>query len=263
MQPTFLSTQPTFLSTQPTFPQYAANLPQYAANLPSVCSQPSSTVRELTLPSSLLPAPAPQSRGGASTGALGRSAVTHPTPPLPASPHRVDGSRLAGVPTSSTPPANMTLNVAPTWAATHAGSSNNSPSIFDFMWLYNICVSTGHAANVSVCHSTGYQDVTLFCQFPTPTTTVIARKRCCRHQRCPSTTIATGPPPSVIAPTASDQPSNEPPLPILPPAKRTRKRRCEAKLLRDGHAALFRRIIAIADAVAHMAAIQAAAAVLT
>jgi hypothetical protein len=99
---------------------------------------------------------------GASIGAPRRSAAAHPTPRLPAYPHRVDGSQLAGVPASSTPPA----NVAPTWATIRAGSSDSSPSIFDFMSLYDICVATSHAARVSVSHCTGYQDVTLFCRLP-------------------------------------------------------------------------------------------------
>jgi hypothetical protein len=38
------------------------------------------------------------------------------------------------------------------------------------MYLYDICVNTGYAACVSVNHTTGYQDVTLFCRFPTQTT---------------------------------------------------------------------------------------------
>ncbi len=100
--------------------------PQYAANLPRGRMSPP-TVRELTLPSSKLPAPAPQPRVAASSGAPGWSAVTHPTRRLPASPRRVDGSWLGGVPASSTPPANVTHNVAPTWAARRAGSRTTAP----------------------------------------------------------------------------------------------------------------------------------------
>ncbi len=89
--------------------QYAANLPQYAANLPSGRMSPPT---ELDLPSLLLPALAPQPRGGASREAPGRSATAQPSPHLPASPHRVEGSRLAGEPrTASTLPANVACNM--------------------------------------------------------------------------------------------------------------------------------------------------------
>jgi hypothetical protein len=73
---------------------------------------------DVFLPSFLLPALAPQPRGGASNGAPGWSAAAHPTPCLPVSPHRVDSSQLAGAlpPPSSTPPSNVALTVAPTWA---------------------------------------------------------------------------------------------------------------------------------------------------
>jgi hypothetical protein len=124
------------------------------------------TERDLTLTSSLLPALAPQPRGGASNGSPERSAAAHSTPRLPASPHRVDSLRLAGEPpASSMLLANVVCNVAPTWAATCVGSSNSSPSIFDFMSLYDNCVTTGLAARISVIQITGYQDVTLFYRF--------------------------------------------------------------------------------------------------
>jgi hypothetical protein len=135
---------------------------------------------------------------------------------------------------SSTTPANMTRNVAPTWATTCAGSNDSSPSIFNFMSLYDICVTTGHAARVSVSHITGFQDVTLFCRFPTPTTTATPRTCRCPCKQCASVIVAACPPPSVIALTASEQNSDETPLPVSPPAKQTRKRRCEVELLRDG-----------------------------
>jgi hypothetical protein len=128
------------VSTLLTFLQYAANLPSGRMSPP--------TERDLSLPSSLLPALAPQPWGGTSSGAPGRSAAAHPTPRLPASPYRVDSSRLAGATPSSTPPASVAHNVAPTWAATRAGLSDNSPSIFDFMSLYEICVATGHTASI-------------------------------------------------------------------------------------------------------------------
>jgi hypothetical protein len=228
--------------------QYAANLPsEYAANLPSGRMSPP-TERDVTQTTPLLPALAPQLWDGASNRA-GRSAAAHPTPRLPTSPHRVDGSRLAGVlPPTLTQPANVTRTVAPSWAATRVdvGASDNSPSILDFMSLYDICVAASHAARVSVCQSTGNQDVTLFCRFPTPTTAVNVRKRRRRHQRCPSATTAACPPPTTTASTACDlpstsveqpaepdpnverEPSAELPPPSSPPAKRTRKRRCEA-----------------------------------
>ncbi len=64
------------------------------------------TERDLTLPCSLLPALAPQPKGGASNGAPGRSAVSQPIPHLPASPtHRVDGLLLAGA--LSSPPSTL------------------------------------------------------------------------------------------------------------------------------------------------------------
>ncbi len=108
----------------------------------------------------------------------------------PSSPYRVDGSRLAGATPSSTPHASVARNVAPTWATTRMNLSDNRPSICDFMSLYDICVATGHAARISVSHIMGYQDVTLFCRFPTPSTSAITRKRCRRRQRYPSATIA-------------------------------------------------------------------------
>jgi hypothetical protein len=162
---------------------------QFAANLPSGRMSPP-TKWGLTLPSSLLPALAPQLSGGASIGAPGRSAAAQPTPHLPSSPYRVEGLWLAGATMSSTPPANMTRNVAPTWAATCAGLNDSSPSIFDFMSLYDICVTTGHAARVSLSHITGFQDVTLFCRFPTPTTTANPLKRRCRCKQCASVIVA-------------------------------------------------------------------------
>ncbi len=61
------------------------------------------------------------------------------------------------------PPAR---NVASSWAATRGGVSDSSPSILDFMSLYDICVATGHIARVSVNHTIGYQDVTIFFSFP-------------------------------------------------------------------------------------------------
>jgi hypothetical protein len=104
------------------------------------------TVRDMT-PPPVLPALDHQPRGGASLGATVRSTAARPTPCLPASPHRVEGLRLAGVTTPPvTIPANVARNVAPTWAATRAGSVTSSPSIFNFMSLYDICVSSGHAA---------------------------------------------------------------------------------------------------------------------
>jgi hypothetical protein len=153
------------------------------------------TERDLTLPSSLLPALAPPPRGGASIGVQRRSAAAQPTQHLPASPHRVEGSRLAGATVSSTPPANVIRNVAPTWATTRAGSNDSSPLIFDFMLLYDICVTTGHAARVTVSHIMGFQDVTLFCRFPTPVTTATALKRCRHRKQCPSVIAAACPPP--------------------------------------------------------------------
>jgi hypothetical protein len=198
----------------------------------------------------LLPALAPQLQDGASNRA-GRSAAAHPTPRLPTSPYRVDGSRLAGVlPPTLNQPANVPRTVAPSWAATHVGASDNSPSILDFMSLYDICVAAGLAARVSVCHSTGNQDVTIFCRFPTTTTAVNIRKRRRRRQRCPSVTAVACSPPTTTASTACDlpstsaeqpaepdpnaerEPSAELPPPSSPNAKRTRKRRCEAELLR-------------------------------
>jgi hypothetical protein len=123
-----------------------------------------------------------------------------PNRACPSSPYRVDGSRLAGATPSSTPHASVARNVAPTWATTHMNLSDNSPSICDFMSLYDICVASGHAARISVSHIMGYQDVTLFCRFPTPSTSAITRKRCRRRQRHPSATIAACPPLPVIAP---------------------------------------------------------------
>jgi hypothetical protein len=88
----------------------------------------------------------------------------------------------------------------------------------------------------------GYQDVTLFCCFPTQTTAKNIPKCRCHRQRCPSTIIAACAPttsaPTTSAPTDSAQPAYTPPTadsppPKSPPAKRTRKRRCEVELLRD------------------------------
>jgi hypothetical protein len=165
-------------------PQFAANLPQFAANLPCGRMSPPSE-QDVTQTTPLLPALAPQQRDGASNRA-GRSAAAHPTPCLPASPYRVDGSRLAGVlPPTLTQPANVTRTVAPSWTAIRVGVSNDSPSILDFMSLYDICVAAGLAARVSVCHSTGNQDVTIFfCRLPTTTTAVNVRKWRRHHQRC-------------------------------------------------------------------------------
>jgi hypothetical protein len=161
------------------------------------------TERDVTPPPCLLPSLTPQPRGGARNRAPGRSAVAHPAPSLPASPHRVEGVRLAGaLPSLSPLPANVTRNMAPTWAATRAGSSDTTPSIFSFMSLYDICVATGHAAHVSVNHSTSFQNVTLFCHFATQVTVANTRKCRRNRQRCPSATVTACPPP-VIAPTVS------------------------------------------------------------
>jgi hypothetical protein len=109
---------------------------QFAAN-PSRGRMSPPTVRDVPLPPPLLPALAPQQRDGASMGATGRSTTARPTRHLPTSPHRVEGSRLAGVTSSPvTHPVSATRNVAPTWAATRAGSDISSPAIFDFMSLY-------------------------------------------------------------------------------------------------------------------------------
>ncbi len=68
---------------------------------------------------------------------------------------------------------------------------NLLPSVFDFMSLHDICVATGHAAWVSVSHTTSYKDVTLFCHFPAQTTAVTTntRKRWHWCRCCPSTTL--------------------------------------------------------------------------
>jgi hypothetical protein len=224
---------------------YCTFICQFAANPPCErMSSPSERVVTQTTP--LLPALAPQLRDGASNRA-GRSAAAHPTPHLPASPYRVDGSRLAGVLPPLTQPANMLRTVAPSWAATRVGASNNSPSISDFMSLYDICVTAGLATCVSVCHSTGNQDVTILCHFPTTTTAVNTRKQHRRRQRCPSVTAEACPPPTNTASTACDlpptlaeqpaepdpiaerEPSAEQPPPTSPPAKRTRKRYCHCR----------------------------------
>ncbi len=151
MQPTFLTTQPTFLSTQPTFLAIGCLPPQSGT-----CTHP------CYLPN---PPPPPPEGGGP-----GRSPVSHPTPRRPAAPsRRVDGSRLAGA-LPSHPSSLPACNVAPTWATTCAGLSDNSPSRLNFTTLYDICVTTGHVARVSVSHIIGYQDVTIyeFPQTPTP-----------------------------------------------------------------------------------------------
>jgi hypothetical protein len=82
---------------------------------------------------------------------------------------------------------------------------------------------------------------------------------CLRH-RCSL------PPPSVIALTASEQNSDETPLPVSPPAKQTRKRRCEVELLRNGEEDISLlltppsyNIITIIAAAIHIAAIHIAA----
>jgi hypothetical protein len=191
------------------------------------------TVRDVT-PPPVLPALAPQLRDGASMGVAVRSATARPTPRLPASPHRVEGLRLVGV----TPPRaayvdSDTRNVAPTWAATRAGSDTSSPAIIDFMSLYDICVSSGHVARISVNHQPGYQDVTLHCRFPTQPTAANNRKRRRRRPRCPSA-ATTACAPLVPAATSTPTPAETPP-PISPPAKRLRKRRCEVELLREGN----------------------------
>jgi hypothetical protein len=202
--PHFAANLPQFAANLPHFaanlPQFAANLPQFAANLPSGRMSPP-TERDVTPPPSSLPALAPQPRGGASNRVLGRSAAAHPTPSLLASPHRVEGLRLAGAPPSPLP-ANVTRNVEPAWASTRAGSSDTTPSILSFMSLYDICVATGHAARVSVNHSIGFQDVTLFCRFTTQATAADTRKRRRRRQICAPATVTACPSP-VIAPTAS------------------------------------------------------------
>jgi hypothetical protein len=129
--------------------------------------------------------------------------------------------------------------VAHSWiAATHAGASDSSPSILDFMSLYNTCVTISYAARVSVNRTTGYQDVTLFCRFPTQTMAKINRKRRRRRQCCPSTTITACAPtasaPADCAQPAYALPTADSPLPKSPPAKRTRKRRYKVELFRDG-----------------------------
>jgi hypothetical protein len=176
-------------------PKFAASLPQFAANLPSGRMFP--PYREGPDPALLLATcPSPPAEGwGQQWGSRMISCSSHHTMPARLPP-RVDGLWLAGEPPAlSTLPANMVRNLAPTWAATCAGSSDSSPSIFDFMLLYDNCVATGLAARVSVNHITSYQDVTLFCCFPTRTTAANVRKRRRRCQRCPSATVTACPSP--------------------------------------------------------------------
>jgi hypothetical protein len=117
----------------------------------------------------------------------------------------------------------------PTWPATwHTRGPlyvcAQTPALLQFL-------TSCRNARVSVNRLTGLLDVTLFSRFLMQIVAENTHKCRCRRQRCPSATITACPSPVTVA-TANAQ--AESPPPISPPAKRTRKRRCEVELLREG-----------------------------
>ncbi len=170
-----------------------------------------------------------------------------PSPPLSASSIWVAGrlSRCVRVPAShlhNLPARTHLTNMASSWTGTVCeGSSARNPSEFDFMALYDICVTTCHAARISVEHTTSYQNDTLTCCLPTPTTA--AKTNICKCQcrrRCgPASTykvraLTASAPPSAppiatailqISPTPQQPPATTESSPLCtPPAKCIRKR---------------------------------------
>ncbi len=129
-------------------------------------------------------------------------------------------------------------------------------STADFLALYDRCVSSGLKTRISLSNTSGLQEVTIMCHFPSSLTSAPRRRRRRRPRRCgqavsaTATTRTSSPPMTLALPsTGREHPLPIPPVPELsphkslptpspPPAKRTKKavkRRCEAELLRgDG-----------------------------
>jgi hypothetical protein len=194
--------------------------------------------------------------------------VTHPQPCTPASPSRVVGwsSRQAGSQQLHTPPPCTPSRAAPTWADIARGGNNNpthqeapSASPADAITLYKQYVSMGLQARFSLKYNAGYEEIHLFCRFPKPS--VARHQHPARHRQrrrnhhcnrgkpatC-STSAQTEPlictPPARLqrhaspshldraASSTAPPPAKFPCPSVPPPAKKTRKRRCELELLR-------------------------------
>jgi hypothetical protein len=128
-------------------------------------------------------------------------------------------------------------------------------STADFLALYDRCVSSGLKTRISLSNTSGAQEVTITCHFPSSLASASRLRRRRRPRRrgqavsAAATTRTSSPPiisalpstrpehPSPTQPVPELSPHKSPPIPSPPPAKRTRKavkRRCEVELLR-GH----------------------------
>jgi hypothetical protein len=193
--------------------------------------------------------------------------VTHPQPCTPASPSRVAGwsSRRAGsqqlhMPPPAPPrvlrlPGQTSLEGGTTTPPTEAPTA--SPA--DAITLYKQFVSMGLQARFSLKYNAGYEEIHLFCRFPEPSVARHQHPAPHRHRRrnyhrnrgklaTHSTSAETEPfvctPPPCLQRRESPSPldraaSSTAPLPAKspspsapPPAKKTRKRRCELEPLR-------------------------------
>jgi hypothetical protein len=125
-------------------------------------------------------------------------------------------------------------------------------STTDFLEFYDRCISSGLKARISLSNSSGVQEVTLTCHFPSSLASAPRRRRRPRRRGqavCAAATTRTSSPP-IISALSSTRPEHPSPIPTVPEpslhkslptpspllAKWTRKavkRRCEVKLLRD------------------------------
>ncbi len=124
-------------------------------------------------------------------------------------------------------------------------------STADFLALYDRCISSGLKTRISLSNSSGVQEVTLTCHFPSSLASAPRRRPRPRRRGqavSAAVTTRTSSPPTIsalqstrpehlspIPPVPEPSPHKSPPTPSPPPAKRTRKavkRRCEVELLR-------------------------------
>jgi hypothetical protein len=229
----------------------------------SFTATPSCTPRHLTSPR---------------LGSESRPAVQDSSAALPATPSRAPrgsappptgrglGARPAGTGHTALRQLPATQNTrlgsnSPSWADVVRNGTFLKPSLpveisstADFLALYDRCVSSGLKTRISLSNTSGVQEVTITCHFPSSLASAPRRRRHPRRRgqavSAAATTRTSSPPiisalpstrpehPSPTLPVPELSPHKSPPIPSPPPAKRTRKavkRRCEVELLRgDG-----------------------------
>jgi hypothetical protein len=160
-----------------------------------------------------------------------------------------------GVPASPKPPQSCTISApclrASSISRVEGGSTRLGDPAADFLALYYHCTANGFEARLKLNHHAAHHEFIILCRLPAPSTSTRTdrkRRRCRRHRRrhgpaaspsedmqppAPSPVQETQPsavPSTLPEPTTSSTP---PPLTIPspdvahPPAKRSRKRRCE------------------------------------